>query len=34
MHDEIRKQDTTRAPIQYVVEGGHRLTGTIEPSGN
>src|SRR6516164_9467378 len=21
-------------PIQYVVEGGHRLKGTIEPSGN
>jgi UDP-N-acetylglucosamine 1-carboxyvinyltransferase len=21
-------------PIQYIVEGGHRLTGTIEPSGN
>jgi UDP-N-acetylglucosamine 1-carboxyvinyltransferase len=20
-------------PIQYIVEGGHRLTGTIEPSG-
>ena len=22
------------APIQYIVEGGHRLAGTIEPSGN
>jgi UDP-N-acetylglucosamine 1-carboxyvinyltransferase len=22
------------SPIQYIVEGGHRLTGTIEPSGN
>jgi UDP-N-acetylglucosamine 1-carboxyvinyltransferase len=22
------------APIQYVVEGGHRLAGTIEPAGN
>ncbi len=22
------------AAIQYIVEGGHRLTGTIEPSGN
>ena len=22
------------APIQYIVEGGHRLSGTIEPSGN
>jgi UDP-N-acetylglucosamine 1-carboxyvinyltransferase len=21
-------------PIQYVIEGGHRLAGTIEPSGN
>src|ERR1700744_3538091 len=21
-------------PIQYIVEGGRRLTGTIEPSGN
>ena len=20
-------------PIQYIVEGGHRLTGTIKPSG-
>jgi UDP-N-acetylglucosamine 1-carboxyvinyltransferase len=34
MHDEIRKQSDTRAPIQYIVEGGRRLTGTIEPSGN
>ena len=23
-----------RVPLQYIVEGGHRLTGTIEPSGN
>ena len=22
------------APIQYIVEGGHRLAGTIQPSGN
>ncbi|MGA2287553.1 UDP-N-acetylglucosamine 1-carboxyvinyltransferase [Bradyrhizobium sp.] len=22
------------APIQYIVEGGHRLKGTVEPSGN
>jgi UDP-N-acetylglucosamine 1-carboxyvinyltransferase len=22
------------SPIQYIVEGGHRLAGTIEPSGN
>ncbi|MDO9057570.1 MAG: UDP-N-acetylglucosamine 1-carboxyvinyltransferase, partial [Bradyrhizobium sp.] len=21
-------------PLQYIVEGGHRLSGTIEPSGN
>jgi UDP-N-acetylglucosamine 1-carboxyvinyltransferase len=21
-------------PLQYIVEGGHRLTGTVEPSGN
>jgi UDP-N-acetylglucosamine 1-carboxyvinyltransferase len=21
-------------PFQYIVEGGHRLTVTIEPSGN
>jgi len=21
-------------PLQYIVEGGHRLAGTIEPSGN
>src|SRR5688500_20138644 len=21
-------------PLQYVVEGGHRLSGTIRPSGN
>ena len=24
----------TASPIQYIVEGGHRLSGTIEPSGN
>ena len=24
----------TRVPLQYIVEGGHRLTGTIAPSGN
>src|SRR5882757_3306086 len=23
-----------RLPLQYIVEGGHRLTGTSEPSGN
>jgi UDP-N-acetylglucosamine 1-carboxyvinyltransferase len=27
-------EDTHVPPIQYLVEGGHRLTGTIEPSGN
>jgi UDP-N-acetylglucosamine 1-carboxyvinyltransferase len=33
MDHEIR--DTARtAPIQYIVEGGHRLNGTIAPSGN
>ena len=21
-------------PIQYIIEGGHRLAGTIGPSGN
>jgi UDP-N-acetylglucosamine 1-carboxyvinyltransferase len=21
-------------PLQYIVEGGHRLSGTIAPSGN
>src|SRR6476660_6785767 len=25
---------TPLAPIQYIVEGGHRLSGSIEPSGN
>src|SRR5258708_34466067 len=25
---------TPAPPVQYIVEGGHRLTGTIEPSGN
>src|SRR5215212_273709 len=27
-------QDAPVSPIQYIVEGGHRLAGTIEPSGN
>ena len=31
---EVRKQDGVRAPIQYIVEGGHRLSGAIEPAGN
>src|SRR5579864_4963277 len=34
MDHEVRKHGTLRAPIQYVVEGGHRLKGAIEPSGN
>lgn len=34
MQHEVRKQGEARAPIQYIVEGGHRLKGTIEPSGN
>src|SRR6204780_4717315 len=34
MDREIRKQSDPRAPIQYIIEGGHRLSGTIEPSGN
>src|SRR5258708_27406516 len=25
---------TPAPPVQYIVEGGHRLSGTIEPSGN
>src|ERR1700753_1826824 len=35
MDHEIRKPDTGAVPpIQYIVEGGHRLGGTIAPSGN
>ena len=35
MDHELRKRDAEPVPpIQYVVEGGHRLAGTIEPSGN
>src|SRR5215471_4478308 len=34
MDHEVRKSGTVRAPIQYIVEGGHRLKGAIEPSGN
>jgi UDP-N-acetylglucosamine 1-carboxyvinyltransferase len=35
MVHELRKQGTEPVPsIQYIVEGGHRLKGTIEPSGN
>jgi UDP-N-acetylglucosamine 1-carboxyvinyltransferase len=30
---ELRKRGTV-PPIQYIVEGGHRLSGAIEPSGN
>jgi UDP-N-acetylglucosamine 1-carboxyvinyltransferase len=35
MVHELRKPGTEPVPsIQYIVEGGHRLKGTIEPSGN
>jgi UDP-N-acetylglucosamine 1-carboxyvinyltransferase len=34
MDDEVWSQGSVRAPIQYLIEGGHRLAGTIEPSGN
>ena len=34
MHHEAREQGDAWVPTQYIVEGGHRLTGTIEPSGN
>jgi UDP-N-acetylglucosamine 1-carboxyvinyltransferase len=34
MDDEVWSQGSVRAPIQYIIEGGHRLAGTIEPSGN
>src|SRR5580692_54223 len=34
MDHDVRKPGTVRAPIQYIVEGGHRLKGAIEPSGN
>jgi UDP-N-acetylglucosamine 1-carboxyvinyltransferase len=34
MDQEVRKPGGVRAPIQYIVEGGHRLSGAIEPSGN
>src|ERR1700757_4260375 len=35
MDHATRKPDTAPVPpIQYIVEGGHRLAGTIEPSGN
>jgi UDP-N-acetylglucosamine 1-carboxyvinyltransferase len=35
MDREVRKRGMAPAlPIQYIVEGGHRLSGTIEPSGN
>src|ERR1700746_1514408 len=29
-----RESEAHVAPIQYIVEGGHRLRGAIEPSGN
>src|SRR5580692_3874308 len=34
MDHDVRKPGGVRAPIQYIVEGGHRLSGAIEPSGN
>src|SRR5258708_26945074 len=35
MVHELRRPGTEPVPsIQYVVEGGHRLQGTIDPSGN
>ena len=34
MDQDVRKPGGVRAPIQYIVEGGHRLSGAIEPSGN
>jgi UDP-N-acetylglucosamine 1-carboxyvinyltransferase len=35
MVHELRRPGTEPVPsIQYIVEGGHRLQGTIEPSGN
>jgi UDP-N-acetylglucosamine 1-carboxyvinyltransferase len=30
----VRKQRSPVSPIQYKIEGGHGLSGTIEPSGN
>src|SRR5579872_5865464 len=32
--DRFHLEDARVAPIQYIIEGGHRLAGTIEPSGN
>src|SRR6516162_11630123 len=29
-----RESEAQLAPIQYIVEGGHRLRGAIEPAGN
>ncbi len=34
MDHELRKRGTVAPPVQYIVEGGHRLGGAIEPSGN
>src|SRR5260370_22927496 len=34
MDHEPRKRGAAAPPIQYIVEGGHRLGGAIEPSGN
>src|SRR5579863_8563085 len=32
--DRFHLEDAPVPPIQYIVEGGHRLAGTITPSGN
>src|SRR5579872_4687976 len=32
--DGFHLEDARVPPIQYIVEGGHRLAGTITPSGN
>src|SRR5947209_18324653 len=34
MDHEFGKRGAVSPPIQYIVEGGHRLGGAIEPSGN
>src|SRR6202047_1616784 len=35
MVHELRRPGTEPVPsLQYIVEGGHRLKGTIQPSGN
>jgi UDP-N-acetylglucosamine 1-carboxyvinyltransferase len=34
MDHELGKRGSVAPPVQYIVEGGHRLGGAIEPSGN